>query len=61
MCAWEHAAVHDNMVTLRARGVNVIDPVEGEMACGEYGFGRMVEPEAILAEVQAHLGRSFCG
>ena len=53
---WEHAAVHDNMVTLRARGVNVIDPVEGEMACGEYGFGRMVEPEAILAEVQAHFG-----
>ncbi len=48
---WEHAATQANMHTLRARGVHVVGPEEGAMACNEYGFGRMVEPPAILAAI----------
>ncbi|MEO5809932.1 MAG: bifunctional phosphopantothenoylcysteine decarboxylase/phosphopantothenate--cysteine ligase CoaBC [Sphingomicrobium sp.] len=45
---WQHAATQANIATLRARGVTVIEPDEGPMACGEYGPGRLPEPEAIL-------------
>ncbi|MGE0418179.1 MAG: bifunctional phosphopantothenoylcysteine decarboxylase/phosphopantothenate--cysteine ligase CoaBC [Acetobacteraceae bacterium] len=48
---WEHAATQANMRTLRARGVHVVGPDEGAMACNEYGFGRMAEPPAILAAI----------
>ena len=44
---WEHAATRRNMATLRADGIAVVGPDEGSMACGEYGPGRMAEPEAI--------------
>jgi phosphopantothenoylcysteine decarboxylase/phosphopantothenate--cysteine ligase len=50
---WEHAATRANLETLRGRGVHVIDPGRGELACGEEGIGRMAEPEAI---VEAALG-----
>ncbi len=45
---WQHDATQANIATLRERGVTVIDPDEGPMACGEFGPGRLPEPEAIL-------------
>ncbi|MEO7410403.1 MAG: bifunctional phosphopantothenoylcysteine decarboxylase/phosphopantothenate synthase [Sphingomicrobium sp.] len=45
---WQHEATQANVATLRARGITVIDPDEGPMACGEFGPGRLPEPEAIL-------------
>ena len=52
---WHHPATQANMDTLRSRGVSLIGPVEGDMACGEYGLGRMAEPEAIAAAIRDHL------
>ena len=46
---WDHAATRANLETLTARGVGVIGPNEGAMACGEYGPGRMSEPLEIVA------------
>ena len=48
---WSHEATRANVATLRARGVTVIEPDEGEMACGEYGPGRLPEVAAILANL----------
>ncbi len=45
---WEHAATQDNLATLRRRGVFSIGPTEGDMACGEFGYGRLAEPGDIL-------------
>ena len=53
---WRHAATRRNVATLRADGVTVIEPDEGPMACGEYGPGRLPEPEAILAAIAGALG-----
>jgi phosphopantothenoylcysteine decarboxylase / phosphopantothenate---cysteine ligase len=44
---WLHAATQRNLARLVEDGVRIIGPDEGEMACGEYGPGRMAEPEAI--------------
>lgn len=44
---WQHPATQANLETLRSRGVTIIDPDEGEMACGEYGPGRLAEPVRI--------------
>jgi phosphopantothenoylcysteine decarboxylase/phosphopantothenate--cysteine ligase len=52
---WDHPATTANMATLRARGVAVVGPDEGVMACNEYGFGRLAEPPAILAAIDALL------
>eukprot|EP01037_Dinobryon_pediforme_P005826 gene5826-5891_t len=52
---WEHPATQANMATLRARGVAVVGPDEGVMACNEYGYGRLAEPPAILAAIEAVL------
>jgi phosphopantothenoylcysteine decarboxylase/phosphopantothenate--cysteine ligase len=49
---WEHAATQANIETLAARGVRWVGPNEGDMACGEYGFGRMAEPGEILAAIE---------
>jgi len=54
---WLHAATQRNIATLRGDGVTVMAPDEGEMACGEYGPGRLPEPEAIkqaINEALAH-------
>jgi phosphopantothenoylcysteine decarboxylase/phosphopantothenate--cysteine ligase len=48
---WANAATQANVATLRARGIAIIGPAEGEQACGETGAGRMVEPAEILAAV----------
>jgi len=45
---WRHAATQEHLETLRARGVVVVPPGEGYLACGMVGEGRMAEPEAIL-------------
>ncbi len=48
---WAHPATQANIATLKARGVQVIGPDAGPQACGEFGPGRLREPEAILAEL----------
>ena len=53
---WQHAATVRNVATLRSSGVTVMEPDEGAMACGEFGPGRLPEPEAVWAEIQARLG-----
>ena len=52
---WEHPATRRNLATLRADGVGVIGPVEGPMACGEFGPGRFAEVPDIVAAVEARL------
>ena len=49
---WEHAATQANLKTLAERGVRVVGPNEGDMACGEYGMGRMAEADQILAAIE---------
>jgi phosphopantothenoylcysteine synthetase/decarboxylase len=51
---WQHAATQRNAAQLRADGVKVIDPAEGEMACGEFGPGRLPEPEQIVEWLKAN-------
>ncbi len=53
---WQHPATLRNMATLRADGILFVGPDEGEMACGEYGPGRMAEPAAILDSIERLLG-----
>ncbi len=48
---WEHKATKRNVATLRGDGVTVLEPDEGPMACGEFGPGRLPEPQAILAAI----------
>lgn len=50
---WAHPATQANLATLRARGVQVIGPGEGDQACGEIGAGRMLEPLQIVAALQS--------
>ena len=53
---WEHPATRANIETLAARGLRMVGPNEGDMACGEFGFGRMAEPEEILAAIEGFFG-----
>jgi len=50
---WAHPATQDNIATLGARGVVVLGPAAGSQACGEFGPGRLLEADAIIAEVAA--------
>ena len=50
---WLHPATVRNVARLRADGITVLDPDEGAMACGEYGPGRLPQPEAIMAAIRA--------
>jgi phosphopantothenoylcysteine decarboxylase/phosphopantothenate--cysteine ligase len=52
---WDHPATQRNLATLQADGIGLIGPNEGDMACGEYGPGRMSEPLEIVAAAQAAL------
>jgi phosphopantothenoylcysteine decarboxylase / phosphopantothenate---cysteine ligase len=54
---WQHPAVQANLETLRQRGVRVVEPGKGDLACGMVGEGRMAEPEAIADVVFNSLGR----
>ncbi len=58
---WEHPATRRNVETLRGDGVEVMEPDEGPMACGEFGPGRLPEPPAILAAIAAKLGDAPTG
>ena len=49
---WLHKATQRNVDLLRADGIEIVGPNDGDMACGEYGPGRMAEPEEILAAVE---------
>ncbi|MXU64468.1 bifunctional phosphopantothenoylcysteine decarboxylase/phosphopantothenate--cysteine ligase CoaBC [Oceanomicrobium pacificus] len=53
---WDHAATARNRAQLAADGVAFVGPNEGDMACGEYGPGRMAEPMEIVEAVGAQLG-----
>ena len=52
---WLHAATQANMALLASRGIQVVGPDEGAMACNEYGPGRMAEPPAIVAAIEGLL------
>lgn len=54
---WLHPATQRNIAQLQNDGVAVIGPNEGEMACGEYGPGRMAEPLEIITAIEAQFGR----
>ncbi|MBV9656398.1 MAG: bifunctional phosphopantothenoylcysteine decarboxylase/phosphopantothenate--cysteine ligase CoaBC [Acetobacteraceae bacterium] len=56
MRMWLHPATVANVATLRGRGVAVVGPEDGDMACGEFGPGRLSEPPAIVAAIEALLG-----
>ena len=49
---WHNAATQHNVQTLQQRGVQVFGPAAGEQACGDVGFGRMLEPEQILSATE---------
>jgi len=53
---WNHAATQANLETLRKRGVRIVEPGTGYLACGMTGAGRLAENETIVAEVLAALG-----
>jgi phosphopantothenoylcysteine decarboxylase/phosphopantothenate--cysteine ligase len=53
---WTHAATQRNVARLAADGVAFVGPEDGEMACGEYGPGRMAEPMTIVAAIARELG-----
>jgi phosphopantothenoylcysteine decarboxylase/phosphopantothenate--cysteine ligase len=54
---WAHPATQANAAALRARGVELVGPDEGEMAEGEWGVGRMAEPEEIFAACETALAK----
>jgi phosphopantothenoylcysteine decarboxylase/phosphopantothenate--cysteine ligase len=54
---WEHAAVQENLTTLRRRGVQVVDPESGRLAGGDVGEGRLADPARIVAAAAAVLAR----
>jgi phosphopantothenoylcysteine decarboxylase/phosphopantothenate--cysteine ligase len=53
---WAAAATQRNLAQLRADGVSVLGPAEGELACGETGPGRMLEPAELMAALPGLLG-----
>jgi phosphopantothenoylcysteine decarboxylase/phosphopantothenate--cysteine ligase len=53
---WEHSATQQNLETLRSRGVRVVSPDEGYLACGMTGAGRLASPECIARAVLDTLG-----
>ena len=52
---WEHPATKRNVAQLEADGVHFVDPNEGDMACGEFGFGRMAEVHEIISAIDGIL------
>src|SRR3954452_1805932 len=48
---WLHSATQRNVAQLKVDGVRVIEPAEGEMACGEFGPGRLPEPQQIMDQL----------
>jgi phosphopantothenoylcysteine decarboxylase/phosphopantothenate--cysteine ligase len=54
---WRHAATQSNLATLRARGVTIVEPGEGYLACGAIGEGRLADTDLIVEAVLARIGR----
>ena len=52
---WQHAATQRNVATLRQSGIHVVEPDVGPMACGEFGPGRLPEPDAVWSEIAVQL------
>jgi phosphopantothenoylcysteine decarboxylase/phosphopantothenate--cysteine ligase len=52
---WEHPAVQENIATLRRRGVHLLEPAEGRLAGGDFGMGRLREPDEIVSALAAVL------
>jgi len=52
---WEHEATQRNVTWLKQAGVSVLDPDEGPMACGEFGYGRLPDPDAIWYAIAQQL------
>ena len=48
---WEHPSTRENIAEIKKRGVHVIGPEKGNMACGDYGMGRMTEPQSISKKI----------
>ncbi|MEQ1753969.1 MAG: bifunctional phosphopantothenoylcysteine decarboxylase/phosphopantothenate--cysteine ligase CoaBC [Micropepsaceae bacterium] len=55
---WLNAATQRNIAQVRADGVRIAGPNEGDMACGEFGPGRMAEPAEILAAIETQFGQT---
>jgi phosphopantothenoylcysteine decarboxylase/phosphopantothenate--cysteine ligase len=55
---WRHPAMQQNLATLKSRGVRIVDPDAGYLACGVVGEGRLAEVERIVETAEAVLGRS---
>ncbi|WP_323766968.1 bifunctional phosphopantothenoylcysteine decarboxylase/phosphopantothenate--cysteine ligase CoaBC [Antarctobacter sp.] len=53
---WDHPATQRNLATLQRDGMRVVGPNEGDMACGEFGAGRMAEPMEIVAAIERFFG-----
>lgn len=58
---WEHPATQANLAVLRQRGVEIIEPGEGWLACGVESKGRLAEPEQVLAAVERRLAAAATG
>jgi phosphopantothenoylcysteine decarboxylase/phosphopantothenate--cysteine ligase len=58
---WRHAAVQENVARLRARGDSIVDPGEGELACGDQGPGRLANLQDIVAAVEQALAMNRAG
>ncbi len=58
---WNHPATQRTLAVLRNDGVLFVGPNDGEMACGEFGPGRMAEPDDIAAAIEAALSKSVSG
>ena len=58
---WKHAATQRNLVQLKKDGIAFVGPNDGEMACGEYGPGRMAEPSEIVAAIEKLVVQSASG
>ena len=55
---WQHPATQANLETLKERGVTIVGPESGDMACGEHGAGRFVEPAVLVSSVVSFLNQS---
>ena len=55
---WQHVATQRNVARLRSDGVMVIEPDSGAMACGEFGEGRLPEPDVIFDAIESHFAKS---
>ena len=56
---WEHPSTKENLIKLKNYGYKIIGPETGEMACGEYGEGKMTEPNEIIKEIDSFFNNKY--